>query len=252
MLITTNGIVIREKQVGENDKFIDILTADFGVIEISVKGSKKITSKNSSATQLYAYSKFCIQKNGERAFLNSSEPIHIFYNIRLDVDKFSLASYFSEILLYSIPSEEISNDILRLFLNSLHFLSEKNSDIYFIKSIFELRLVSEIGMMPDIVACKNCAVYSTEKMFFLINDGIILCNSCYKSGENSNNRELSPSLLHTIRYIVLTDFDRLWKFKVTDEVQKRLSYITENYLLSQLGRNFKTLDFFKSIVSNQP
>ena len=45
MLITTAGVVIRERQIGENDKFVDILTEKNGVIEVSVKGVKKSTAQ---------------------------------------------------------------------------------------------------------------------------------------------------------------------------------------------------------------
>ncbi len=39
MLTTVTGIVIRERSVGEQDKFIDLLTADQGVLEVSVRGA---------------------------------------------------------------------------------------------------------------------------------------------------------------------------------------------------------------------
>lgn len=248
MLITTEGVVIREKQVGENDKFIDILTDKYGVIEVSVKGVKKITSKNSASTQLFAYSKFCVQKRGERYYLNSSEPIHIFYDIRLDIEKFSLASYFSEVIQFAITSEEPSEEIIRLLLNSFNFLTTGERSNELLKSIFELRILSEIGMMPNIVTCNKCLTYLSEKMVFIIKDGILLCDDCFNGVESSEAIVLTPSLLHIIRYIILTEFDKLWNFKITEEAQKKLSYITENYLINHLDRNFKTLDFYKSIV----
>ena len=248
MLITTVGVVIREKQIGDNDKFIDVLTKDYGIIEISVKGAKKITSKNSSATQLFAYSKFCAQKRGDKYYLNSSEPIHIFYDLRLNIEKISLAAYFAEIIQFAITSEEPSDEIIRLLLNTLHFLSASERSYEFLKSIFELRLMAEIGMMPDIVACHECSVYSTEKMFLVMNDGIILCENCFDGAQSSEVVSLTSSLLHAIRYIVLTEFDKLWSFKISSETQKKLSYIAENYLLTHLDRNFKTLDFYKSIM----
>ena len=36
MLITAMGVVISERNYGENDKFIDILTAEYGIVEICV------------------------------------------------------------------------------------------------------------------------------------------------------------------------------------------------------------------------
>lgn len=131
MLITTKGVVIRERQSRENDKFIDILTPDLGIIEISAKGAKKISSKNSASTQLFAYSNFCVQKRTERYYLNSSEPIHIFYPIRTDIEKTALAAYFSEVIKYAVPSEQPSADVLRLLLNSFHFMTEDSKPLSF-------------------------------------------------------------------------------------------------------------------------
>ena len=134
-MITTDGIVIRERFVGENDKYVDVLTKEYGIIEISVKGAKKINSKSSCATQQFTFSKICYSAKGDRYFMNSCEPIKTFYNIRLDVYKYALATYFCEILKYSITTGEPHESVLRLFLNVLHFLSGDTRDIDMLKSI---------------------------------------------------------------------------------------------------------------------
>lgn len=247
MLITTEGIVIRERFVGENDKFIDILTKEYGIIEVSVKGAKKINSKTSSSTQIYTYSKFCFSQKGERYFMNSCEPIKVFYNIRLDVNKFALASYFSELLKFSVVSQVPSENVLRLFLNTLHYMTESKRSETFLKSVFELRLLTEIGLMPDLVACAECNEYTSEKNYFYINKGCFICGKCY-SGEFSDDViEINEAVLHTLRFIVFSDFNKLFNFKISDNVQKKLSDLTERYLLSHMNRNFKTLEFYKSL-----
>ena len=247
MLITTDGIVIRERFVGENDKYIDVLTKDLGLIEINIKGARKSNSKNSSSTQLFAYSKFCFSKKKDRYYLNSSEPIKIFYNLRLDIKKLALASYFAEVLKYSVVSEEPADMVLRLFLNSLHYLANGERAITFIKSIFELRFLTEIGLMPDLLACKDCNQYSSEKMYFNITEGYFTCCESLEYHENENVIIINATILHTMRYIVLSEFEKIFSFKINDYTQKKLSIITEQYLLSHLNRNFKTLEFYKSI-----
>ena len=98
MMITVEGIVLKERSVGEQDKFIDILTKENGVLEISVKGAKKINGKSGASSQLFAYSRFCIQQRKERFYLNSAAPIHIFYDLRSSLSRISLASYFADVL----------------------------------------------------------------------------------------------------------------------------------------------------------
>ena len=247
MLITTEGIVIRERFVGENDKYIDILTKQYGVIEISVKGAKKIVSKNASSTQLFNYSKFCFSKRGDRYYLNSSEPISAFYKICIDVDKYALACYFAEVLKYTIVSDDSSDNLLRLLLNCLHFLAESNRSIFLFKSIFEFRLMTEIGLMPNLVSCGNCYEYTSNKIYFFINEGIFLCEKCHNEVENKDIIKMSSSVLHIMRYIIYTDFEKLFNFKISDKVQSVLSVVTEKYLINHLNRSFKTLDFYNSL-----
>jgi DNA repair protein RecO (recombination protein O) len=248
-MITTNGIVIREKNFGENDKFIDILTDNYGVIEIMVKGSKKINSQNSSSTQLFAYSKFCLESKKDKYYLNSCEPIKIFYDIRLDIDKLSLVSYFSELISFTV-CEDKNSEILKLFLNTIHFLSIGKREEILLKSIFELRLMAEIGMMPNVVACGCCNIYLDDKMFFVVENGGIYCHNCYNNFDELTSISLTDSVLHALRYILLSDFNKIFNFTISPLSQNKLAYISESYLLSHLGRKFKTLDFYKSIKKN--
>lgn len=247
MLITTQGVVIRERFVGENDKYIDVLTKDYGIIEVSVKGAKKINSKNSSATQLFAYSNFCFSIRKNKYFLNSTELKKSFYNLRLDIEKLSLASYFADLLKFSVVSGEPAESVLRLFLNTLHFLCEDNRDNLLLKSIFELRLMTEIGLMPDLVACKKCSEFNCDSAYFFINEGNFLCDKCYISSQTDDFIKINNIVLHAMRYIVFSEYDKLFNFKINSDTQKILSKVTEKYVINQLNRNFKTLDFYKSL-----
>lgn len=250
MLITTKGIVLCEREVGENDKIIVILSGEYGILNISVRGVKKMSSKNHASAQMFAYSKFCIDKKNNKYYLNSSEIIRTFYNLRLDIEKYALASYFAEVLMYTAQQGQNCTEVLRLLLNTFHFMEDDKHHLLILKSIFELRLMCELGVMPDLLACKNCGIYETDDMKFIINDGILLCRNC--TNFNTNNNEcfkLNKILLHSIRYIALSDFNKLWMLKINKN-EKILNNITEKYLIYHLDRSFKTLDFYKSVVQN--
>lgn len=248
-MLTIDGIVIRERSVGEQDKFIDVLTAKDGVIEISVKGAKKINSKSGSSTQLFAYSRFCVQLRKQRYYLNSAEPVCIFYNLRTDIKKLSLAAFFADIVNYTIDRQNEYGEVLRLMLNTLHYLENDKRPLEFLKSLFELRLCAELGMMPAIVGCSECGEFEPEKVVFRISDGDFCCKECCEaSAEESFSNILSDkAMLHAIRHIVLTDFSKLYNFRVSERIMKNLSEYTERYLINHLGCNFRTLDFYRSL-----
>ena len=59
---------------------------------------------------------------------------------------------------------------------------------------------------------------------------------------------ITDSELHVLRYIALTEFDRLYSFKVTESLEKSVGIITEKYVLAHFDRNFNTLNYYKSLV----
>lgn len=246
-MITVEGIVLKERNVGEQDKFIDVLTKESGVLEISVKGARKINGKSGSSTQLFAYSRFCVQQRGERFYLNSAEPIHIFYNLRNSLTKLSLASYFADVLRSCIQQQSQNGDIMRLFLNSLYFLETGQRSEKLLKCIFELRLMSEIGYMPDVVACRGCGEFEPRILYIDPDDGVFYCRECC-AGFGSGTLFKAPlPVLNAVRHIVLTDFDRLFNFRVSDGILELLADVSEIYLKSHLERGFQTLDFYNSL-----
>ena len=180
-MLTFMGLILRENDRGETSKSITVLTAERGVIDIFVRGGRKST-KNASSTQLFAYSKLCVEekknsKDQSMFFLNSSESEKLFYNLRLDHKKTALASYFSELLMYIRTEESGCDEIMRLTLNTLYFLDKGDRDNELLKSIFEFRLLCEAGLRPALLGCSVCMAYEADIMHFNLSTGVLDCNS---------------------------------------------------------------------------
>lgn len=246
-MMTLRGIVLREYPVGENDKFIHVFTTEQGVIEISVRGGRKMLSRNAGGTQLFAYSDFSVKCDRGRYYLDSCEPVSLFYNISSDLEKLSLAQYIGEVVMYVTGNNKQKKDVMRLILNTFHFLSEGTRSCSLLKSIFEMRFMSEIGMMPDIVCCCVCMSYSAPVMYFDTLSTKLICSGCLNHSMDETYVKIPPSVVHALRHIVFMDFDKLFNFRLSDVNMKKLGRITEEYLLIHLGREFKTLDFYKSL-----
>ncbi len=254
MLITVKGLVIAERDAGENDRFIDVLTAEYGAVEICVKGARKITGKNNASTQLFSYGNFCFNKRGDRNYLNSSEQIRSFYDLRLDMKKLSLASYFAEVSRYCVTTGQSAKDVMSLLLNTLHLLSSGLRSCEFLKSVFELRFMSEIGMLPQLIGCRDCYKYEADEMYFMVDRSCLLCGEHFHERnfeENYCHIRITNGVLQAMRFICLTDMNRLFNFKVGEQSQRLLNEVTEKYILTHLSRGFKTLDFYKNICDEE-
>lgn len=242
--ISAAGLVIREQNIGEYDRLITVLTARHGLIRAFSRGAKKAKSKKLSATALLTYSDFTFTKTKDTYAVEDAVAKEVFFELREDIVKTALAQYICELAYEFCEQDYESEEILRLFLNSLYFLKEGKKSPLFIKSVTELRLLSLSGYMPALVACDECGEYETERMSFCPHSGKLYCSSCVPPQYSVG---LSLSVVRAMRHIVFSDFDKIFSFSLSQKSESELSKVCESYLLLQTSRKFKTLDFFKSL-----
>ena len=246
MLITVEGIVVGKRTIGDNNCFIDVLTDEYGVIEATAHGIKKLTSKNAGACSLFSYSKFCFSKSGLKYTLNSAEPKVSFHRISSDLEGLSLAAYFAEIVKFAVAEEQEAPGFLRFMAVTLYEIEKKRISLTQTKAVFELHISAMLGFSPDLTVCRNCMCYEHEQMFFDPEESCIYCGDCVPE-ERDGLVELSPDLLYAMRFILYSDTDRIYRFTLTEAPLAALSRICEDYLLRQLDRAFKSLDYYNSI-----
>lgn len=242
--ITAPGLVIKEQSIGEADKLITVLTAKHGLVRAFSRGAKKTKSKKLAATSLLAYSDFTFSKTKDAFSVEEALVKEVFFELRNDVQKMALAQYFCE-LAYEFCEEDFeSEEILRLFLNSLWLLKDARKSAHFIKAVTELRLMSLSGYMPDLVACEKCGEYQTDIMFFSSESGKIYCKNCMPSAPC---KSITSSVVTAMRYVTLSDFEKIFSFTLKDEALQSFCSLTEDYLLNKTQRKFKTLEFYNII-----
>ena len=244
MRTNTDGLILKEQNIGEKDKLVTVLTRHNGLVRAFVRGAKSFKNRKNSSTGMFCYSKLSLYRNKDSYIIDEAEPVETFFGLRNDLDKISLAQYFSELVISLVQEEEPAEEYLRLILNSLHFLSRGTLPIEQVKAITELRLMCIAGFMPNLIACERCGEYETNTMYFDVEDGLIYCENCISSQALF---QLDIGLVKALRHIAFSDFEKIYSFKMEDYAISDLSYITEKYLLSKLQRNFKTLDFYNSI-----
>lgn len=252
MQIKTQGFVLKQRNIGENDKVITLFTPDYGIIEAIARNLKSGRNGLSSACQLMTYSEFCLYKGKSGYTINTAEVTEPFYPLRLDVEKVALAGYFCELTTYLSPSGENAPDYLRLLLNTLSFLQTDKREPLQLKAIFELRGASIAGFMPNLVCCSECASYEKEKMYFLLQEGTLICADCFmESGiyqKNTLCAEMSAGVLSALRHIMYSPMEKVYSFKLDAVALAQLGYITEQFTLLHTDGKFRSLEIYKALT----
>lgn len=244
MQTIVNGLIIREQTIGESDRLVTLLTDELGLVKAFVRRAKSFKNQNQSSTSLFVYGEFSLYKGKDAYVIDNATPIEVFFDLRSDIERLSLAQYFAQLTYFLGSEEQPSFEMLRLVLNALHLLCSGKKQTKIIKSVVEMRMMALGGYMPNILACYRCGEFESEVMFFDIEEGCIYCENCFR-----NNAITAPlGVITAIRYICLNDdVSKLFSFKLSDENLEMLSDITEKYLLSRIDGRLTTLEFYKSL-----
>ena len=222
-----------------------ILTASHGKLTVTARGAIRKNSKLMAVTGLLTFSEMTLFQNRDRWTMTEARSVEQFLGLRNDITLLSLASYFAE-LVEAVSDEDSPNpELLPLSLNALFALSEGLKKPEHVKPAFELRLMTITGFTPYIDCCSSCNTEEPEAAYFDITGGTLLCEACSVTGD----LKLSRGALHAARYIINCDSKKLYSFSVNERTLKELSNAAENYLLTHLDRSFRTLDYYKTIIS---
>lgn len=263
MLFATDGIITRVTYCGYSDKYLEIITPEKGRIGVIVKGGKSANSKYTPVSQLFIYGNFELYEKNGAYWLRGGSIIKPFYNISKDIESVALATYLCDLANELTDENENANLVLQLLLNSLYLIEQQRKNKILIKAVFELRIASISGYMPDTSGCIYCGEPIKEAMFLDILGGEMFCSDCMnKRQKQASNisREfedyqspsilmpMTPAVTAAFRYVIHAPSKKIFSFDITDEVElSDFSRLAENYILHHLGRSFDTLDFYKSI-----
>lgn len=245
--IKTDGLIIKQQNIGEQDKLVTVLTRNLGVIRAFVRQGKNIKSRNCASTGLLCYSQLTLYKGKQDYYtVENATLTNMFSGLKGDISRLALAEYFCEAAAAVCPDGQNAEEHLRLILNALYLLSKGEISQLLIKSTVEMRLASISGYMPDLLMCPQCGTYEAEKMYFTLS-GRLFCASCFEISAFSQGIQLNKGLVFALRHIVYSDDKKLFSFSLSDKSLLKLSEITESYLSLKAEKTFDTLKFYKSV-----
>lgn len=103
-----------------------------------------------AGTQVLSFGEYVLYKgSGGTYHINSCEPIEVFYNLRIDLEKLQYAAHIVKIVEDITNENDTSYNILQLLLNTLYTISETDMDKELVLAIFKIRLLSLIRIYSE-------------------------------------------------------------------------------------------------------
>lgn len=248
MHMTTAGIVLRAVPYKESDQILTVLTRDAGKITVSARGSRKKGNGLSAASQLLCYADMTLSQYQSRWTLGEAEVIREFRGVRQDLEKLALGSWFAELTECLAPEELPAPELLRLLLNGLYALDATEKDPVLVKAAFELKAMCYAGYEPLLDGCAVCG-REPEAPQFHLSQGVLHCASCRGQLPGGISMPLGTDTLAALRHVVYGGEKRFLAFRLTGPALEQFAQVCEAFVLTQLERGFRTLDFYKQIAA---
>lgn len=256
-----NCLIIQEREIGDNDKLLTVLSERYGKLSVIGKGVKSIKNRHMHCCHLLSYVSFNLRRKGNYYYITESDLIENFYDIRNDILKLSLSSYICDIINHVVQEGVEENTILRLALNTLYAILKDKQSLETIRASFQIKILAEAGFYPDLSFCSICKDENVLVGHLDLIDGVIVCNNCknkhllIESSEPFAERGLdkpiaiiTKAIINTIDFIVNSDSKRFLSFSLSEEDLFLFYILSEKFLINQLERGFNSLDFYKSLL----
>lgn len=245
MYLTIRGLVLRVTPYNDTDALLTVLSDSYGKLTVKARGLRRKNSPLAAPCQLLAYGEFTLFENRGYYTINEASSIELFHNLRKDLQKLSLGTYFAQVADVICQEDVPNSKLLSLVLNCLYALLKLDVPELQVKAVFELRSACLAGYMPDLSGCILCGHTTPNR--FDISQGHLECATCRERGAAGIRMPITSGVLNAMRYICSCDDKKLFQFQLSDGGIKMLSQVNESYLTTQLERGFSTLDFYKSL-----
>ena len=241
MIITTEGIVLRQRKIANNRRMIVLFTKRYGKLSAGTSVNEKSRSRSALALRPFTYAEYDIFKGREAYSINSAQVKRSFYSIGEDIDRFMNASAFIEYLDKVLEEGVPAPGLFDLSIEFLQSVSECRSGTDTLLYAFIVKTLKLLGVAPELDCCVNCgkssADFGSGSGLFSVSGGGIICPECAEEEKTEADSLLyNPAfdIINVFRYFdskPIKTFEKIdLRPGIRDEVREILSKYTDRYL----------------------
>lgn len=248
---TVTGMVLSAIPVGEYDKRLVILTKELGKISAFAKGARRQNSALLACGEPFTFGEFTLYVGRNSYSVTSADISNYFPELRSDYEGLCHGLYFCEFADYITKEHGDETEVLKLLYQSLRALIKNTIEKPLIRAIYELKMITLMGIAPQVFYCVKCENRSNRsnsnenmqkaiKYKFSSKSGGILCEGCNYHDKLAIT--IDTSTLFTMQYIISKDIEKLYTFRVSSKVLNELTRIIKEYMNCYIDHEFKSLD----------
>lgn len=248
--IVVSGIVLQVMQIGDYDRRVTILTKELGKIGAFARGARRPGSALLSYTQPCVFGEFTLYAGKNSYQIIDVSVKNAFPELRMSVEKAYYGMFFAEVADFFTREGNDERQMLGLLYASLRALVAGNIEDELVRAVFELKTMCISGEAPLISECTVCHKKDMAGRFFSFHGHGVVCEACAGRVPAGDRRLLDESTWYAIWFIEANGPEKLYTFRLSEEVLDELSDVAEKYLLARTNHEFNGLALLK-FMSNK-
>lgn len=206
-VIESEAIILKNFSLAEADKIVLCLTQKAGLVRLSVRGAKRLSSRFGGTLEPFTIAEiiYSQKEDTELGRLFQAEVLVSHFHLASKLNVLNALSYLSEILTATTPAQEPNEILYRMVRACLFAISAAHEDLDAVRLIvvyFELWLLRLGGVLPDFRWCSKCqsGVRATP-VYYLTGETQVVCKEC--ASDNRLENFVTPNLLKALQAALL-------------------------------------------------
>ncbi|MGI6619870.1 MAG: DNA repair protein RecO [Bacillota bacterium] len=256
MFYQSEGIVLDQADLGENDKIATIFTRQEGLVRAVVKGAQRPKSKLRGLTQPLTHGLFQLYRGRSLERVTQVSMRNGFPGIIQDYEKMIYARYLVELLTNVLPEKERNRALFDLFLAVLGCLEQKE-DPWVVVRWAELGILKLAGFAPSFSRCVSCGNGVQESLqaspvYFSLRGGGALCSECTSQVRPYGELiQVSPGTLRTLELLSTAAASAkpspCPNITARGQVRAEINEVSRKYIAFVLEKRLKSAPLVESI-----
>jgi DNA repair protein RecO (recombination protein O) len=173
--VQVEGVVLRRWYAGEYDKWVSLLTPECGKLRVRVRGGRKPKSKMGMLSEPLSHIKARVIEGREQRLLAQPQLVRSYVNVRLDLERLTIALALGETLDRWLPEEHPEPEVYAVLVDALGSL-EGGALPAGVAAWAIWRWLAVLGYAPDVSQCARCGAVGGDGCMII--GGHLLCERC--------------------------------------------------------------------------
>ena len=232
----TEAIILRDYDLGEQDKIVVFYSRRYGKTRAIAKGARRIKSRFACVIQPPSYNSLLVYKNrkGSLDIIRECVAKYQFLEIKKDLVRFAYVCYLVQLIDKLTEQGESQPSLFEILLKSLFVMeSISKCSLKILMESFQLKLLNILGYQPYLEGCINCGtkISSISYFYFSSKLGGVLCQNCKIIDERRVS--LSREAILLMRRLLFLKFEEISGARINKEIVKETEVILGTYLSYQ-------------------